>query len=181
MNLLPQMTELISSKFKKIIVVPGNHDTCLGRAGKDNLKDLLPHCHHVLVDESVNVFGINFYGSPWIPPICDGDFAFVGSRGSMLDSCWKKIPEETDILLTHTPPLGVLDLYETGNHEGCFQLLNHTITRVKPKFHIFGHIHGAHGVLHQPNGLPTTFINAAMCFFNNQIKYRPIVFDYPVL
>ena len=161
-------------------MVPGNHDNCLGRGNvKTQCEKLLPHCHHVLVDESINVFGINFYGSPWIPPIGTGEHSFVELRGSQLNSCWKRIPDQVDILLTHTPPLGILDTFYTDEHVGCFALLNHSINRVKPKFHIFGHMHGAHGVLQNPDDHPTTFINAAICYYDNTVKYRPIVFDYP--
>ena len=50
------------------------------------------------------------------------------------------IPEDTDIVITHGPPYGILDKIYNGQSVGCKILLN-VIERVKPKVHIFGHIH----------------------------------------
>jgi hypothetical protein len=50
-----------------------------------------------------------------------------------------RIPIETDVLITHTPPLYHLDL-----GLGCAGLLDE-IWRVKPRLHIFGHLHSGHG------------------------------------
>ena len=69
------------------------------------------------------------------------DWAFMKKRGSDIDQVWRQIPKETDILITHGPPLGVLDLCHSGHRSGCLSLLHHVLERVKPKYHIFGHIH----------------------------------------
>ena len=62
---------------------------------------------------------------------------------------WENIPEDTDILITHTPPRGCLDLSYNRNHQlefcGCSNLLKN-IFRVKPKLHCYGHIHSCEGV-----------------------------------
>ncbi|KAJ4344252.1 hypothetical protein N0V85_009807, partial [Neurospora sp. IMI 360204] len=50
-----------------------------------------------------------------------------------------RIPLETDILITHTPPRHHLDL-----DLGCAGLLAE-LWRVKPKLHVFGHIHWGTG------------------------------------
>lgn len=50
-----------------------------------------------------------------------------------------RIPQDTDVLITHTPPKYHLDL-----NLGCASLLTE-IWRVKPRLHIFGHIHSGHG------------------------------------
>lgn len=54
---------------------------------------------------------------------------------------WNKIPDDTDILVTHTPPVGHGDLCCTGVRAGCVELLTTVQQRVKPKYHVFGHIH----------------------------------------
>lgn len=54
---------------------------------------------------------------------------------------WDKIPDDTDILVTHTPPVGHGDLCCTGVRAGCVELLTTVQQRVKPKYHVFGHIH----------------------------------------
>ncbi|KAK3324166.1 putative calcineurin-like phosphoesterase [Cercophora scortea] len=53
---------------------------------------------------------------------------------------WRGIvPDETDVLVTHTPPRHHLDL-----DLGCAGLLEE-VWRVKPKLHVFGHVHWGHG------------------------------------
>ena len=55
------------------------------------------------------------------------------------------IPPEVDILVTHTPPLGVLDQDGPVAH-GCSDLAA-AVARLKPKYHVFGHIHSHHGMV----------------------------------
>ena len=54
---------------------------------------------------------------------------------------WNLIPEDTDVLITHSPPLGFGDLCSTGIRAGCVDLLHSVQNRVKPKYHVYGHIH----------------------------------------
>ena len=54
------------------------------------------------------------------------------------------IPNDIDIVMTHGPPKGILDLCPQGL-VGCLNLLQ-ALRRVKPLMHCFGHIHEAHGV-----------------------------------
>lgn len=68
-------------------------------------------------------------------------WAFNLPRGSQCLEKWDKIPEDTDVLITHTPPIGHGDLCCTGVRAGCVELLTTVQQRVKPKYHIFGHIH----------------------------------------
>lgn len=93
------------------------------------------------------------------------------------EQVWEKIPADTDILITHGPPLGYGDLCEGGHRAGCYDLLNIIQKKIRPKYHIFGHIHEDYGMT--TDGV-TTFVNASTCDF----RYRPIqpaiVFDYPI-
>ena len=58
---------------------------------------------------------------------------------------WLKIPIDTDILITHGPPFGHCDKVSIGSENlGCVDLLNR-VMEIKPKYHLFGHIHGGHG------------------------------------
>ena len=44
-------------------------------------------------------------------------------------------------MITHGPPVGHGDLCEGGARAGCVDLLTTMQSRVKPKYHVFGHIH----------------------------------------
>jgi Icc-related predicted phosphoesterase len=58
---------------------------------------------------------------------------------------WSAIPEDTDVLVTHGPPFGILDQNYNKEHVGCESLTEHVL-RIKPQLHIFGHIHEDYGV-----------------------------------
>ncbi|XP_005105670.1 metallophosphoesterase MPPED2 [Aplysia californica] len=137
-------------------------------------RELLKNCYY-LEDSGVSVCGVNIFGSPWQPEF--GDWGFNLPRGGPCLEKWDKIPDDTDILLTHGPPIGHGDWCFSGLRAGCVELLTTIQTRVKPKFHIFGHIHEAYGVTSDDQ---TTFINASNCTLRYKPLQLPIVFDYPV-
>jgi Icc-related predicted phosphoesterase len=72
---------------------------------------------------------------------------------------WENIPEDLDILITHMPPKYILDTNPSGEHCGCSQLAE-KVKLVKPKYHVFGHIH-LHGGKTQEIW-ETEFINCAV-------------------
>jgi Icc-related predicted phosphoesterase len=80
-------------------------------------------------------------------------------RGETIKKVWDKIPNDTDVLITHGPPHGILDLNSEREKCGCEELLL-AVNRVRPKIHIFGHIHEAYGEV-KLNG--THFINPCSC------------------
>jgi hypothetical protein len=124
-----------------------------------------------LQDSGVDIDGIKFWGSPWQPEFYN--WAFNLPRGPELARVWAQIPNDTDVLITHGPPYGVLDEIYHGKRVGC-QDLSDALERVKPKVHVFGHIHEGYGVLEQ-NG--TTYVNASLCNQYYQLVHSPIVID----
>ena len=94
---------------------------------------------HYLEDASVQLYGYNFYGSPWQPEY--GGWAFNVERGRECMAKWNAIPADTDVLITHGPPVGHGDLAQECIRAGCVDLLNTVEQRVKPMYHVFGHIH----------------------------------------
>ena len=72
------------------------------------------------------------------PEFCN--WAFNLPRGLPCKEKWDLIPEGTDVLITHGPPLGHGDMVQGGRRSGCLQLW-HAVQRVRPKYHVFGHIH----------------------------------------
>ena len=154
------------------IVIAGNHDFCFENRPQE-AQALLTNCLY-LEDEALEIEGIKFYGSPWQPFFFD--FAFQRQRGAEMQEIWNRIPPDTDILITHGPPHGKLDLTNWGVQAGCEELLD-AVRQIKPKYHIFGHIHETYG---QTSDAQTRFINASVCTLNYQPINPPIFFDYPL-
>lgn len=67
--------------------------------------------------------------------------AFSYERGEEALQKWNLIPEDTDIIMTHGPPLGYGDKTTRKQHVGCVELLNTIQKRVKPRYCVYGHIH----------------------------------------
>ncbi len=126
------------------IVIAGNHDFPFERAPA-SVEPLLTNCVY-LRDSAVVVEGMTFYGSPWQPAFMD--WAFNLERGEELRRKWSLIPEGTDVLVTHGPPAGHGDETVRGDAAGCEDLMD-AVLRVRPRLHVFGHIHEGAGVTEQ--------------------------------
>lgn len=141
------------------VVVAGNHDVCLERDLQLGAA-LFGRGATYLFDRAADVAGLRFYGSPWQPAFFD--WAFNLPRGAPLREVWSRIPDGLDVLLTHGPPLGLLDWVPGKGMTGCEELRD-AVTRTRPRLHIFGHIHEGAGV-ERCDG--TFFVNAAICTGN---------------
>ncbi|KAG4078701.1 hypothetical protein HA402_015291 [Bradysia odoriphaga] len=73
----------------------------------ENVRQYLTNCIY-LEDESIELFGLKIYGTPWQPEFCN--WAFNVPRGEQCLAKWNQIPDGIDILITHTPPVGHGDL-----------------------------------------------------------------------
>jgi Icc-related predicted phosphoesterase len=142
---------LIQQPFEYKIFIGGNHDFCLEETTKTGIQKRLPKNTFYLQNSGTKIEGLNIWGSPVTPYFLG--MAFNERRGNDIRKVWKKIPATTDILITHGPPLGILD-----NGFGCEDLLQ-KVTTVKPKLHVFGHVHEQTGIIQQAG---TEFINAAL-------------------
>ena len=78
------------------------------------------------------------------------------------------IPDDTDVLITHQPPLNVLDLPE-GFHYGSPELRN-AVLRIHPRAHLIGHIHDEAGTVR--SGL-IAFSNGAVLTGGYEMNLRP--------
>jgi Icc-related predicted phosphoesterase len=150
-------------KYK--VVVPGNHEYLLE---EPRHRSAIMNAT-LLVDDGIEIEGIRIWGSP-VTPLYGGAFALSSANDRQRH--WAQIPTDTDILITHGPPTGVLDV-ERGSreHAGCPQLLE-AITRVRPRLHIFGHIHGAYGIWRTQH---TVFVNAALFGDSGGLDNKPII------
>jgi Icc-related predicted phosphoesterase len=144
----------IGHLYRHTIVIAGNHDFCFQNHPAE-ARARLTHATY-LEDSWVEVGGVKVYGSPWQPFF--GGWAFNLRRGEELAAVWAKIPADVDVLVTHGPPEGVLDRNKWGDPCGCRDLLARVL-EVRPRLHVFGHIHEAAGRT-EIDGI--TFVNAAV-------------------
>lgn len=119
------------------IVVAGNHDWCFLRE-REAAVLMLGEGVTYLEDSGCTIAGIRFWGSPWQPAY--NDWAFNLERGAPLAEKWALIPESTDVLVTHGPPHGFGDRGPIPGRQGC-EDLRARVERVRPRLHLFGHIH----------------------------------------
>eukprot|EP01064_Diplonema_japonicum_P020110 TRINITY_DN2915_c0_g1_i1.p1 TRINITY_DN2915_c0_g1~~TRINITY_DN2915_c0_g1_i1.p1 ORF type:complete len:285 (+),score=32.37 TRINITY_DN2915_c0_g1_i1:86-940(+) len=182
---------LNAQPHKHKIVIAGNHDTSFDVANYDNIwssfhstKQDPAECRSLLIDNdsvtylensSCVVEGLTIWGSPWTPRF--HDWGFNATRGEPCAEIWRDIPVDTDILITHGPPLGHGDLCFGNHRAGCLDLFRELTTRVHPYLHVFGHVHEGYGVT--TNG-KTLFANASTCNFRYKPKNPPLVFDVPL-
>ena len=128
------------------IFVTGNHDLCLWDA--EDIEEL-PGNVHFLQDKGVEIDGLKFFG-----------IAYNHSE--------ELIPIGTDIVITHEPPVMILDK-SAGTHWGNASLRNR-ILEIKPRYHLFGHAHDGYGINKQ-DGI--VFSNAALLDDMNRLVRKP--------
>jgi predicted phosphodiesterase len=176
------------SGFEEVIVIPGNHDMTLHpefyeekwqrfhdkKFDCDLAQDSVKRCTYLVDSPHTTKDGIEVYGSPWSPEFYD--WAFNLPRGAPIREVWNKIPEPTDVLITHGPPLGRGDLTPHSGRAGCYDLLVAVQERIKPRVHIFGHIHEGAGATFDGQVL---YINASNLNVKYQAVNHPIVIDVP--
>ena len=167
-----------SLPHRRKIFVAGNHDW-LFEVDNRHARRLLSETNIVYLQDSSTVTeGLNIYGSPWQPRFFD--WAFNLNRGPEMVEKWKLIPEDIDILITHGPPNGILDLVPRkgwDENAGCEELRKKVEDIAKLgrlKLHIFGHIHCGYGT-HEEFGV--RFVNASNCDESYQPSQPPIVID----
>lgn len=132
---------------------------------------------HYLENEAVELMGVMFWATPWTPEY--GGWAFnYEPEGDFCRELYSTIPAHTDVLITHGPPAGVGDLTIKGVRAGCPVLLEEVRSRIRPRVHVFGHIHEGFGAYQDETG--QRYLNAS----TSTIQYRPInppvVFDVPL-
>jgi Icc-related predicted phosphoesterase len=154
------------------VLIAGNHDFMAER-DPYLFQILLPSNVVYLNDEGCEIGGLHIWGSPIQPWFFD--WAFNRQRGEDIRKHWELIPEDTDILLTHGPPYGILDMVQRDSRPvGCRDLLKKVKDTPAIRLHAFGHIHEGYGQLEQDGQL---FINASILDVEYRMVNRPIVLD----
>ena len=118
---------------------------------------------------------VKIYGTPWQPEFYNWAFN-LPKNGEELAVKWDAIPDDTDILVTHGPPFGTLDtvISRRNDNLGC-ELLAKRVKIVKPKIHVFGHIHTGYGYVFKDG---THYFNAAVLNEDYRFAQRPFSFDW---
>ena len=123
--------------YRHKIFICGNHDACLYGANIDGLDSNV----HYLCNSGVEIDGLKFYGVPMFMEDC------ISNRQARN---YAQIPDDTDVLITHSPAYGILDLDDSiGSeliHYGSEEILER-VMKIHPRAHLFGHVHRQHGVM----------------------------------
>jgi Icc-related predicted phosphoesterase len=174
------------------VFIAGNHDRIMEFDTQTMLGELTGFkTIDYLQDEEIGIYhddlngdhsedNIHIYGSPWQPEFFNWAFN-LPRNGDELKERWDAIPNHTDILVTHGPPFGFLDIpgHGTPMNVGC-EMLRYRIDELRPKIHVFGHIHGSRSVYY--NG-STLFVNASVLDERYRYTNKPIhiEFDFETL
>lgn len=170
-----------SLKIPTKIFVPGNHSTAI-EAGLITPGDY-PEVKF-LIHEGWELEGIKLFGSPYVPRF--HDWAYMKKR-TQLDTVWQSIPDDTEILITHGPPKGVLDLTHDSESKGlvqvgCAALRRHVEQRIQPRVHAFGHLHDERGISNYgiyKRGV-TQFVNCSVCDLMGRYSNNGFLMDITV-
>lgn len=168
------------------LVIGGNHDDKFALYPKTARAELQDGYFGIsyLQDEEISINGVKFYGTPW-QPYWHG-MAF-NLKQDELRTAWRRIPYDTNVLITHCPPLTFLDEVHHENwvnggvefvreNVGCVELLKRVKELEALQLHVFGHIHVGYGQVDlRPDG--PVFVNASLCAENHVLKNEPIVID----
>lgn len=174
-EVLAFMQWLGSRGFQHTLCIAGNHD--LFMETEPELTQHFADLHNVtlLNDSGCELGGKQFWGSPITPRF--HDWSFMRDPGESIEKHWRMIPQDTDVLITHGPPYGIMDQVQRPDgqleHTGCPSLLS-CVQQIAPALHIFGHIHEGHGSFHQDG---VTYLNVSTMNNHYRVSHEPVVFD----
>lgn len=130
-----------------------------------------------LENSDVIINDVKFYGSPITPWFYD--WAWNVRRGAPIAAAWDLIPEDTNVLITHGPPYGILDTvlesFGRDSHQGCLDLRNKIRKLPALKLHAFGHLHLQGGNQITEEGV--VFVNAAICDDAYHTVHTPVIVE----
>lgn len=152
------------------IVIAGNHDNLIEK-GLVTIRRA-PDIHY-LCDSGIEFSGLKIWGSPYTARFSGQNkacMAFSVQSEFQLKDHFDRIPSDTDILICHSPPFGLLD--ECVNGRAGSDSLRQTVLRIKPRLCCFGHIHEQGGRSLQLD--ITTFVNASIVNEYYQHVHDPV-------
>jgi Icc-related predicted phosphoesterase len=150
---------LLIQAYKKIIIIAGNHDNVVYECGWVDKGKI-----EYLLDSGTEFEGLRIWGSPWtksfegMNPHCK---AFTLDTEEQLAEKWAMIPDDVNILVTHSPPFTIMDWTTDGYQVGSTSLMAHHMKRLNPRLWVFGHIHESYGQEGPFRWNNTQYVNAS--------------------
>lgn len=171
-------TWLAIQPFKHKIIIAGNHDWLFEREPKLAQQLIREAGATYLENESVEIKGLLFYGTPITPQF--GHWAFMRERRVEIARYWKKIPDNVDVVISHGGCHGIGDeVYGWDGsifNAGCEDLLARVQQLKQLKLFCSGHLHSG---TRQTKINNTVFVNASICDEAYKAAHKPIVIDLP--
>ena len=138
----------IAGRFPVRLVCCGNHEISMDKAGsRAERAAMVPNARYCEGETVVVGGGISIFFAPWTP---SRNFTFRANAfqrsPDQLAELLLPCPDNVDVLVTHCPPLGVLDMHRNGHRMGSREVLD-CVHRVLPSVHLFGHCHDDSGVV----------------------------------
>lgn len=169
------------TQYDASVFIAGNHDWGF-QDNKVQINGLVDSYEWITYLEDSKLTFVNkeatesctIWGSPWQPEFYNWAFN-LPRNGWELQEKWMRIPFDTDILVTHGPPFGILDVSSYGNVNAGCEVLLEAVKIKKPKIHIFGHIHSSFGYQYIDG---THYINASMLDEKYSYSRKPLTFDW---
>jgi Icc-related predicted phosphoesterase len=160
--------------YKYKILIAGNHDFYFEKTNPEDIKEVLSEYPNIIYlnDSGVEIEGFKIWGSPVQPWFYNWAF---NRTSSTINQHWEMIPLDTDILITHGPINGYLDLTNRGEPVGCPLLKNKVSELKKLKLHVCGHIHSGYGSFETGNGVK--LVNASLLNDNYVMVNSPIIIN----
>lgn len=147
---------LCEQKYEKKVFILGSHDNYV--SFNDPVEDARGFSY--LCDSGTEFGGLKIWGSPWttkFPGINPHCCAFTVDTDKDLQKKYDLIPEDTDILITHNPPISVLDKTIDNKFVGSLSLSIQIGSLQNLKLHVFGHVHESYGKIDPAAYLPNFF------------------------
>lgn len=150
---------------KHKLVICGNHELKYSENTK-GIRSFFPSSIKLIHDRSIIIDGLKFFGQPRTPRFFD--WGWMYERGLEAEQVWSKVPDDTDVLICHGPPLMCGDKCpdhmdpwtKRDVHVGCPEQAKR-LHQLKVRYVICGHIHESWGV-HQFNET-TKVVNTSIC------------------
>jgi len=161
--------------FAHKLFIAGNHDRFCESHPEQTLQFSEDAGVTWLNDTGLIIEEKQFWGSPITPRFFD--WSFMRDPGADIEKHWNLIPQDTSVLITHGPPLGILDEVRRSptvvENTGCVSLLKH-VQKHPPLLHLFGHIHEGYGHFHDYS---IDFHNVSTMNQGYKIQNAPVVLD----